>query len=363
MMTIYRSAWIGVAVCAALVLSGCASDSSDSADDTVTEREIAESLFGLLQEAPQLDTTLLANFVVAGSAAEREILSLDERLKRGHIEGIFDRSDLTLDPVLIRSPETDELILADLSLCFEKPDFPEASPEDFCFIFSNFAFDEGLVVDFDVAGDAVHGQVLLKYFTAISSGQPSTVLGAGEYTVANSMAETYAIQQSHVRQADVDTGSLDFYPYEVTLEDGVVFIDYATPFSDFVFDDDKLVNFKAGDNFLDGRLVIYDEEPVPVGREASVMLLSAYQSVAGTLYITVEITAGDKTLQVPYSATYIPQDGRAMDEGLAVVPFELKDERVSNAYWAFASSPIGGELKLVFYDDRWNEIAVTVPVP
>ena len=348
---------------AVLVLSGCAPSESPAVEDAVNEREVIEELFGLLVQPSSLVVAGLGSYVAEGSAAEQTILEIDARLERGTTEGVFARSDLELDSILTRDTEDGELAVEELSLCFEEPEFGDTISEDYCFLFSGFLLEEGLLTDVSVAGDAVHGQLLLRYFEAIASMQPSTVLDGRRYAIPGSNADEYAFHQSLVRQADVDTGVFDFFPYEVTLERGDILIDYSQRFSDFVFDDDLLKNFSAGDSLLDGRIFLYDEEAVPIGRDASIQLLSAYFGSAGTLNIVVEIVSGDRGLYVPYDATYVPTDGRAMDEITSVVPYEMSGERTSNAYWVFAGASVGGELQLKFFNDQWREINVSVPVP
>ena len=358
-----RKVLVGLVSSVALALTGCSAAPEPAVEEKLGERELIEELFGLLVK-PSADVIAgLGTYVAPGSDVEEEIRGIDSRLERGTTEGYLDRSTLELTPILTRETEDGELAVAEISLCFEQPEFGAIDPKDFCYLFSDFVIEDNVVVDFTLQGNPIHGQVLLSYFTAISTGQPSAVLEAAQFVVPESLADKYVTQQSLVTQAEVDTGAFNFYPYDVALEEGVIVVDYSTRFSDFVFDDDRLVNFRAGDTFLDDRIFLYDEESVPIGRDASIRLLSAYYGSSGTLNLTLEITAGERNLYVPWGATYQPTDGRAMDYVTSEVPFELSDGRVSNAYWTFAGAPVGGELQLKFNDDRWNEISVSVPVP
>lgn len=361
--TAARRILVGLFSSVALALSGCSASTQTPVEEKASEREVIEELIRSLVK-PSADVIVgLGTYVAPGSAAEQNILSVDSRLERGTTEGYLDRSTLEVTPILTRETDDGELAVDEITLCFEQREFEAIDLEDFCFLFSEFVVEDDVVVDFTLLGDPVHGQILLRYFNAILAGQPSAVLEAAKYVVPESPADLYITQQSQITQADVDTGAYNFYPYDVALEGGEILVDYSTRFSDFVFDDDRLVNFRAGDTFLDGRIFFYDEESVPIGHDASIRLLSAYYSSSGTLNLTLEIKAGEKVLYVPFRATYQPAEGRAMDFVTSAMPFELSGGRVSNAYWTFAAAPVGGELQLKFNDDQWNEISVSVPVP
>lgn len=346
-------------------LAACAADvPGDDEQETVSQGEVLEAYFGLVSDFTGSLSSDVEALVAENSKAEQFVPEFSSRIDVAESSGLVDKASFTLNYDYVATQEdNDERVVDEVSLCLDRSSYPLASREDFCFIFSEFEFVEGRLAGFETKGDPIHGQIVLAYFGSVAKAQPDDIEKARELAAEGSPAESYAVQQSHVAQADLDSGNFDPYVVELDFEDGVILLDFSAEYSDFVFENNQLVNFSAGDAMVDERLSLYNEEEREIGRIGSLRVLSAYESIGGSLYVTVEVTSDASVLYIPFNATYIAPNGRAMDETWSVQPFELRNERVANAYWIFSGGRVGGELELRFNDQNWREVVVTVPVP
>jgi len=354
---------VGIACVVALALSGCQADVAVEDEESVSEQEILERYFGLLSQIPVASPENVADFAAAGSPAQQYFSQLTSRVNKALDDGVVDDAgfEVSYDYRVVEE-DSDEEVIDTVSLCLDQSEYPDAATEDFCFLFDEFEFVDGRLSAFSTQGDPIHGQILLGYFSAIAKVQPDDILKAQKLSAPGSPADNYALQQSHVAQADVDSGSLDLYAAELEFRDGEIVLDYSADYRGFVFDQDRLVSFIAGDTALEETLSVYDEEEIKIGTIGSLKLLSAYRSISGLLFVTVEVTSDTSILYIPYDATYIGENGRGMDEAWSVAPFELRKDRVANAYWVFSGGNSGGELELRFNNQNWRETVVKVPV-
>lgn len=350
-----------------------------TAVEQVDEEEILRGYFSDLLQTSETEQTPATEFAASGSAAHSYATELAGRIEQGHIEGLFEKSDLEVSFNFVSNQEDEEegeQTLEDVSLCLDSSAYTEANRETLCFVFSAFEFEEGLLIDFTTEGDAIRGNTLGQYFGAHNRFQPEDRLKASLYAAPRSKAEAYAIQQSQVSQADLDGGRLDTSTGDLLVEDDILLLCYGDykssdvrkedacyEYSDFVFEGDRLANFRAGTASLDGRIAIYEDVEYSIGDIGSLVVLSAYETIDGRLFITVEVTSSTEILRPKYpEPTYLAANGRPIASSGARGPSELREGRVANVSYTFAGAVIGGELEVYFSNESYNEVFLSIPI-
>lgn len=223
-------------------------------------------------------------------------------------------------------------------------------------------------------GPSYSKEVLEDYFSAIASTSPEDQLEAQKVAVPGSNADAYAIEQSAHSQAQMDGGTLRRDKQEVLYESDEVLLcapgfedpdvdrdDFCISFSNFEFEDEKLLNFNAGSEPLDGRIALGDGTTVPIADLGSAKHLTSYVTIGGDLVVTIEVTSNANTLRLPYSAAYLSPNGRQAEVSFIDGPSELKEGRIGNAAYWFSGAAFGGTLELSFDDENWNPVAIEIP--
>lgn len=224
------------------------------------------------------------------------------------------------------------------------------------------------------SGTAYPKEVVEKYLTAISSGEPEEILTAQKYAVEGSDAQAYAIEQSAAYQASLDGGTYVEENVDLIFESDVARICYpgyeepeadldvmCSTYSNFEVKAGKLVTFDAGDEPLKGRIALGDGESTPIGTIGSLKYLASYFTIAGELMVIIEVTSNTAVMNLPYDATYLAPNGRQVEVSSTEGPSELKSGRTGNVAYSFAGAKFGGTLELTFSDDDWNEYPVSIP--
>lgn len=207
--------------------------------------------------------------------------------------------------------------------------------------------------------------------------RPEQKSEAINYAVAGSNAEAYAIQQSQITQANLDGGDFDSSDHEVVVRPGEIFScygDYEDPdldfedvcslYSDFSFEGEKLENFNAGDSSLDGRISLGGEEVLDIGGLGTIEILSAYESIGGSLWITAEVVSNTELLRIfGYDSVYLLDNGRQIANPSRRGPSELMDERRANVAFIFSGATLPGELEVCFDNDDYSTDDVFLSIP
>lgn len=350
---------IPLAVTLSLLISGC------TAEPAITEEQILKSYFSVFDSSEMVGEPDATVYIAPDSPAETYADELLSRLERGEADGLFSREELVLS-FNYSEPAANgaEPLLEDVSLCFDSSDHPDSARENFCFVHKDFEFSEGQLVGLQSKGDAIHGQIVLQYFGSHALSRPEERLAASDFSAPGSNAEKFAVQQSHHAQAVLDGGDFDAKASEILYEKGVIYScsgnyrdtdaqreEVCRDYSEFSFESDRLANFKAGEGLLDGRVIIGDGELIPIGAIGTLEILSAYDSSAGTLWITAEVVSNTETLKIPHaSSVYLGSNGRQIASWATAGPYELKEGRVANVSYLFSGAFIGGELELEFWD-------------
>lgn len=222
-------------------------------------------------------------------------------------------------------------------------------------------------------GPSYPKDVVEGYFGAINAVSPEEKLGAQKYAAPGSNADAYAIEQSASNQALMDGGMLDQTESIAVYEQDQVLLcpkgyeqleiepkDVCAIYSDFVFDGDKLADFSAGGEPLEGRLSLGSGEATPIGTVGTAKYVSSYITMAGDLLIVLELTSATSELQIPYDATYLGENGRQVEVSTVDGPGDLAEGRTGNVSYSFAGAKLGGTLELTFNDAEWNEYPITV---
>lgn len=367
-----KSSTLGIIAASALILSGCS-----QAEPLPSDREILDGYFSQLLSEAETDNDV-APWAVPGSSADRYAAELAERFGEVSQAGLANIDDLELGFATANTEdEAEEPPVEEVSLCFDATGQPDADREFFCFLYTDFQFAEGQLVDFAVSGDAIRGQVLLGYFEAHALARPEQKSEAINYAVAGSNAEAYAIQQSQITQAELDGGDFDSSDGEVVVRPGEIFSCYGDyedpdldfedvcyPYSDFSFEDEKLENFNAGDSSLGGRVALGGEEVLDIGGLGTIEILSAYESIGGSLWITAEVVSNTELLRIfGYDSVYLLDNGRQIANPSRRGPSELKDERRANVAFIFSGATLPGELEVSFDNDDYSTDDVFLSIP
>jgi hypothetical protein len=353
----------------AFVLSGCAFLAPQP-----TEEEILTGYFSqFVDDGAEGGHEKL--FAQSGSFAEAFASDLVTRIDSAEADGLIAQGEFEFSlNYSEQNTESEEVVLEDASLCVDSSNYPQADRGNFCFLFTNFQFGSDQLVGFETAGDAIHGRVILEYFGPHAMPQPADMAKAADFAVADSFAEAYAIQQSQATQSDLDGGDFDPTTDELVFRDGILFScypDYKDPdvvfedvcsgYSEFLFDGDRLWNFKAGDSFLDDRVVLYDGTIIDIGDIGTIEILSAYITISGNLSITAEVTSNTKELNISRSDVfYIGSNGRQIESSGVYGAWTLREGRVGNVSYLFSGGTIGGDLEIEFYDENYNEVPLVI---
>jgi len=360
-----------VAVICALVLAGCS-----PSEPLPSDREILDGYFSeILGEQTASGAT---PWVATGSFAETYAAELSGRFSAVTRAELSNANNLNMEFGFVTTDDdAEEPPVEEVSLCSDVAGQPDADREFFCFIYTDFQFSEGQLVDFSVSGDAIQGQILLNYFGAHALARPEQKIEAQNYAVAGSNAEAYAIQQSQITQAQLDGGDFDSSNTEVVVQGDEIlncYGNYDDPdvevddacyrFSDFSFEEEKLANFKAGDSLLDNRILLGDGEVLDVGGFGTIEILSAYESISGSLWITAEVVSNTELLRIfGYDAVYLLDNGRQIASPSRQGPGELKDGRRANVAFIFPGATLPGELEVSFDNDDYSADDVFLSIP
>ena len=340
-----------------------------------TEEEILTGYFSQFVHDDGAEGEQEKLFVQSGSVAEAFALDLATRIYSAEADGLIAPGELEFSlNYSEQNAESEGAALAEASLCVDSSDYPQADRGTFCFLFTNFQFDSGELVDFETVGDPIHGRVILEYFGHHAMPQPEDMAKAADFAVAESFAEAYAIQQSQATQSDLDGGDFDSTTDELVFRDGILFSCYAnykdpdvvfedvcSGYSEFMFDGDRLWNFKAGDSLLDDRVVLYDGTVIEIGDIGTIEILSAYITIVGNLSITAEVTSNTEELNISRSDVfYIGSNGRQIESSGVYGAWTLREGRVGNVSYLFSGGTIGGDLEIEFYDENYNEVPLVI---
>jgi hypothetical protein len=352
-----------------LVIAGCV-----PVEPLPTEEEILTSYFTQLVGAGIEGEEQIPS-VQSGSVAETFASDLATRIDTAEADGLIEQSALKFSLNYSQpAVEGEEAVLEDASLCLDATDYPEADQGYFCFVFTNFQYEGGQLVGFDTTGDPIHGQVILQYFGHHAMPQPADMAQAVNFAVVPSWAEWYALQQSYDTQTYLDGGNFYSDTDELVFrgetlfscnpsykKPDVLFEDACAAYSEFSFEGDRLLNFKAGDSLLDERIVLYDGEALPIGEIGSIKILSAYVTIAGDLVITAEVTSSTEELTISRSDSfYIGNNNRQIESSGMSGPVTLKNGRVGNVSYSFSGGTIGGDLEANFYDENYNDVSMAI---
>jgi len=345
------------------LVAACATETESEPEPKSLEGVAGEYLLALA--SGELDQKRIAReFTVPNSAADIHVVEQVARIESLRDDGVLD--SLELD-VVNASEET--------LLCFDGHDQPNVMAENFCFVYSNFVIEEGLVLSFDVRGEPLEGQVVLRYFSAIAEKRPELIRQASKFTVPDSAADTYLFALAAYQQAFLDGGSFDTTARDVLYENNEVSLcargykqadadrrDYCSDYYGFVFDGDRLVTFDSGGRALEGRVILGDGEVSDFGSGATFTRLVTYESELGAVIVVLEFTSKSSSFELPFRATYVGPDGRAMESGLyGAGPRDLKNGRTANAAYTFPGAQLGGTLELFAYGSFWDEMEVEIP--
>jgi hypothetical protein len=192
---------------------------------------------------------------------------------------------------------------------------------------------------------------------------------AQDYAAPGSNAYAYAIEQAAVYQAYLD-GGLSVTASELeTTPDGfqLCWTDSAqsktcNDFNNLTYTDGKLADFNAGGMPLAGRLSLGDGTAVPVGDMATATLIAAYVSIAGALYVIVEIRSNIDELRVAYTSYYRAPDGRQADVGQIIGPNYLNTDSLANFALVFNGAEFGGTLNLGGFNSEYDRVSASIPI-
>lgn len=353
----------------------------------ITEQEILEAYFSSI--APGLDVSEEAlNIVAPGSPADVYSAEFLERLNRAEADGLIDSVAISLSFNYLEVPiaeseenaqveEEADPVLEDVSFCFDQSIYPDANRENFCFVYTNFVFEEDQLVSFDANGNPIAGQVLLQYFGKHALARPEEKEEALAFAASGSDAEMYILQQSQATQAQLDGGSFDASSNDILFEGDVILAcrgdymkpdinrdNYCSEYSNFEFEADKLSTFFAGTSSLDGRLGLGAGEAIDIGNFGTITLLSSYVTIAGDLWVTAEVSSSTELLNISgWDSAYLGANGRQVASSGTWGPSELREGRVGNVAYTFAGAARGGEIELRFTNQNWREVSLSIPVP
>lgn len=206
-----------------------------------------------------------------------------------------------------------------------------------------------------------------EYFSAVAKGDPVELSRvATELTVPGSNAFAYATEQAAVAQAYRDSGQTGFAQQLEQIEGGYSTCGTfdgelsCTDFTELEASDGRLADFLAGGTPLDGRLAIGSGDAVALGALAQVEFLAAYRSVAGIMWVIVEVRSEVDGLSTVLGRYKAP-DGRQADPTGLVGPIELSAGGIANYAFAFDGAAFGGVLTVSAYDRNFAEASVDIP--
>lgn len=221
-----------------------------------------------------------------------------------------------------------------------------------------------------VAPAAPTNEELTDYFAAVAQGDPVELKRVAETLAApDSNAYAYAIEQAAVNQAMLDGGwSAEAQDLE-TIEGGFAMCaampvageETCSEFTNLTYVDGRLADFDAGGSPLAGRISLGNGESVALGDAATATFIAAYRSIAGAVYVVVEIRSNVDGLTVPFASTYRAPDGRQADPTDVVGPYELGSGSLANYAFVFQGAEFGGTLDLVVYKANYDEVGAQIP--
>lgn len=370
-----RTTLVAMSTVSLLFLAGCTPP--EPPPELPSEDEVLSAYLNQVLGEPDLSDETGFEYVIPGSEAETLAAELASRLEAAEQDGVVSIENL-VSSVEYSEPlsEDEEPALEEVSLCFDSSEYPDAARESFCFLFSNPEFEEGQLAKVEVAGEPIEGQIILQYFGRHALAQPDERLAAKEFAASGSNAEKYAIQQSRAVQASLDGGTFDptvsepvwqgtdFYSCDPAhKQPDVLFEDVCASYSNFSFDENRLADFNAGPSPLEGRILVWDGEVYEIGDIGTFELLSAYVSIAGTLWVTAEVVSTTEELNIEsWQSVYLIEDGRQIANSGSDGPSELKEGRRAYMSLLFAGATIGGDLEVNFYDEDYDDVLVTIPI-
>lgn len=367
-----RRSLLAVSAVSVFVLVGCT-----PSPELPSEEEVLTAYLNQVLGEPDISDETGFEYVLPGSEAATLATELASRLEAAEQDSVISIENL-VSSVEYSEPasEDDDPVLEEVSLCFDSSDHPDAAKENFCFLFDNFEFTEGQLTQLEVVGEPIHGQIIINYFSRHALAHPEGRLAATDFAGPGSNAEAYAIQQSQGAQARLDGGSFDSTGNELVWnEDGVyhcrpsyknpdvLFEDACSPFSDFSFEGNRLVDFNAGPLPLEGRILVQEGEVLDIGDIGTFELLSAYVSIGGNLVITGEVVSTTEELTIDdWQSVYLIGDGRQIGNSGSWGPSKLKDGRRGYLSLIFSGATIGGDVEVNFYDEDYNDVLLTIPI-
>jgi hypothetical protein len=320
-------------------------------------------------ETSTLDTTVVAFFDSLSAADSSEQQGAKEFSGVGSFAAGFVDSHIALMSSLVDANIIDSAALeavyteGEARLCFPGHDTPDVDPENFCFIFSDFVVDEGVLDGFQVFGEPVSGQVALRYFSSLSPTHPRELEEAKTFATAGSPAFDYVTALAAIAQAELDGGSLDTRPLDVLFFGDRISLcqrghssptvdprDFCTEYTNVEVEGNSVTRFDAGDRSIDGLISLGNGSEESFAGQASMKRVVSFETSKRHLIVVVEFTSTSQTFEIPFSTTYIGPDGRGQEFTNIYGPRQLKNGRSANVAFIFAGAQPGGSLELVGFD-------------
>jgi len=367
-----RKSLIAISAVSALLVAGCT-----PTEPPPSEEEVLTSFLNQILGDSQTSSEAGFEYLGLDSPARSLVNEITSRLSSAEQDGVLSVDDLV--PSLNYSEpatEEEEALLEDASLCFDSSSYPEASRENFCFIFNDFEFLDGQLIGVSLSGEPVEWQIVLKYFSAHALAQPEDRIKARDFAFPGSNAEAYAIQQSQSTQAQLDGGAFDATINDLVFREGgffncsprwknpdVLFEDACSGYSEFAFEGNRLADFNAGPTPLEGRIFMGSGEVLEIGSIGTIKVLSAYETIGGYLWLTTEVVSNTEELNIEtWRSVYVVGGDRQVDNSGSEGPSNIKDGRRAYVSFLFSGARIGGELEVNFYDQNFRDVFMTIPV-
>lgn len=212
------------------------------------------------------------------------------------------------------------------------------------------------------------------YFEAHASGDVAELESAAELAAPGSIANAYALQQSHVHNALIDGGQPSEAGILKKVDDGyrmcqtqIVDIEgneeeTCYTYADFESTDGKLASFTINGKELDERISLGNGEKVKAGRFGRVEFLSAYKAASNDLYVAVRFTTKDVAASFGgYEATYRSPKGRQATASGHVGNTDVDADSTSYEAMIFSKAEPGGVVRIpISSEDFMSEEVVTL---
>jgi hypothetical protein len=215
---------------------------------------------------------------------------------------------------------------------------------------------------------APSNEVLAEYFAAVASQDPTELRRvADEIAAPESNAYAYAIEQAGVSQAIQDAGYPLYEQKIKTIAGGFALCEVDTAedapcseYTNLTYTDGKLADFDAGGEPLTGRISLGDGTAVPLGDLGTVTFIAAYRSIAGAVFVVVDIRSNIDGLSPSYSSSYIAPDGRQANAAEVTGPTELSAGALGTYFFAFDGAVFGGTLKISAFNANYDEVSADI---